>query len=307
MKQHLQLHTGQEMPLLGLGTWNSPPGEVARAVEHALLRANYDHIDCAKVYGNEPEIGGAFQQVFSSGKRKRTDVFITSKLWNTDHDPADVAAACRQTLADLQLEYLDLYLMHWGVAFKQGVGDKPMGRDGEMELASVPLVDTWRAMEQLVEEGLVKAIGVANFGVAQLLDLLTYANIKPAVNQVELHPYNSQPQLVAFCQRHDVQLTGYSPLGSPGLSGHQIRLLDEPVLVSIAAAHGKTPAQVALNWNAARNVVVIPKSTTPERIDQNGQIFDFELTPEEREQIDVLNRNYRFVNPAVPWGLPYFA
>lgn len=304
----IALNNGLTIPVLGLGTWKSPVNEVGAAVKYALLEAGYSHIDCAKVYGNEKEIGQAFAEVFSTGKVKREAVFVTSKLWNTDHDSVVVEQACRQTLADLQLDYLDLYLIHWGIAFAGGKGKEPKQSDGKIELAPISLEKTWRAMEVLVEKGLVKSIGVANFSAMMLTDLLSYAKVPPAVNQIELHPYNSQPALLDYCQYRRVVVTAYSPLGNPSrLKQSDPVLLEDPVVVSVAKALEKTPAQVLLRWALQRNTIVIPKSVTPKRIAENIAVFDFELTSEQLQQLNALNRGRRFVDPSASWGVPYFS
>ncbi|MFZ6034753.1 MAG: aldo/keto reductase [Patescibacteria group bacterium] len=293
-----------QIPSIGLGTWRSPKNAVGSAVEYAVLKAGYRHIDCASVYGNEKEIGAAFNKIFSSGKIKREDVFITSKLWNTDHDPVNVEAACRKTLKDLQLEYLDLYLVHWGIAFVHGPEIEPMGDNGMAKTVPVPLFETWQAMEKLVEKGLVKNIGVANFTVAMLVDLLTYAKIKPAMDQVEIHPYNSQELLVDYCRKMGIRVTAYSPFGSQESNAN--RPINDGVIAEIAKDHGKTPAQVLVKWLGQRGIVAIPKSVTPERIKGNIDISGFELTTEEMKKIFALNRNHRFVDPIDWWGIPYF-
>lgn len=302
MKKTITLNNQQKMPVLGLGTWRAEPGVVGAAVEHALMTAGYTHIDGAAIYGNESEIGETYKKVFSSGQVKREDVFITSKLWNTNHHPDHVEAACRKTLQDLQLEYLDLYLVHWGIAFAHSDVLEPV-RDGEVETENVSLQETWQAMEQLVEKGLVKSIGVSNYTAPMILDLLHYAKIKPVINQIEIHPYNSQQEIVAFCQKHDIQITAYSPLGS---HGEGEKPLTDPVVTEIAQVHGKTPAQVLIRWAVQRGLTVIPKSTKPERIDENGSIFDFELSDEEMSNVNDLNRNHRYVDPSEWWGVPYF-
>ena len=303
----LTLNNSHTIPTLGLGTWNSPAGTVAAAVKYALTEVGYTHIDCAAIYLNEKEIGTAFAEVFEKGKIKREDIFITSKLWNTDHHPDMVEAACRQTLDDLQLEYLDLYLIHWGVPFAHGEDLEPLDENGIVRMINVPIYETWRAMEQLVEKGLVRSIGVANFTTMMLLDLLNYAHIKPVTNQIELHPYNTQTDLINFCQHQKVSVTAYSPLGSPGVAkeGEPIVLKDS-VIVKIAKSLKKTPAQVLLRWALQRGTIPIPKSTTPERIAENSAVFDFELSEDDMQKITGLNKNHRFVNPGKWWGIPYF-
>lgn len=303
----ITLNSGFKMPLLGLGTWESPKGEVGAAVKYALLEAGYDHVDAAAIYENEQEVGAALTEVWAAG-RKREDVFITSKLWNTHHHPDNVEAACRQTLADLQLEYLDLYLVHWALAFPlEHFPNSRTGKDGVVIREAIPLQDTWRAMEALVDKGLVRSIGVANYTTTLISDLLAYARIKPAMNQVELHPYLAQSELVRFCQAQGMAVTAYSPLGTPGTAEPDMpRLLDDPAIAAIAANHGKTPAQVLLRAAVQRQTVAIPKSVNPSRILENIQVFDFELSTKELQLIKSLDRHMRYCEPMNWWGLPYF-
>src|SRR3989338_3251300 len=264
---HVILNTGAKMPVIGLGTWKSLPNQVGDSVEDALTKGGYRHIDCAAIYRNEKEIGQAFKNIFRNGEVKRDEVFITSKLWNTEHIKERVEAACRQTLSDLQLDYLDLYLMHWGIAvpdLQEHVNQRgePLDENGVLLTVHIPIRETWEAMEDLIRKGMVRAIGVANFTGAMLVDLLSYAKIKPAVNQIELHPYNQQARLVEFCQRNDMAVTAYSPLGSPGnmkdRSGAPI-LLDDPHIIDIAHAHHRSVAQVLIRWAIQRGTIVIPK------------------------------------------------
>ncbi|MCD8484342.1 aldo/keto reductase [Candidatus Woesebacteria bacterium] len=303
MQPTLTLNNGKTIPQLGLGTWKSETASVGEAVKIAV-RAGYRHIDCAHIYGNEAEIGTALQELFTNGEVKREELFITSKLWNTDHHPDTVAQACRRTLENLQLEYLDLYLVHWGIAFAAGEEKEPHGEDGRVKTEAVSLQETWRAMEQLVEEDLVKSIGVANYTAPLMVDLLNYATLKPAMNQIEIHPYNAQLALVEFCHDKNVAVTAYSPLGSFGERSE--KPLVDPVVVDIATAHGVTPAQVLIRWSLQRGLVVIPKSTNPNRIAENFAVFAFTLTDEEMNRLNALDRGHRFVDPSEWWGVPYF-
>jgi len=204
----LKLNNGFEMPLLGLGTWKSKAGEVEVAVESAL-KCGYRHLDCAACYGNEEEVGAGIR---ASGV-PRGEIFITSKLWNTKHHPDDVEAACRKTLADLGLDYLDLYLIHWPMAFERGKKPFPKNEDGSLRYDfSIHPTETWLAMERLVTIGLVRTIGLSNFNSEQIADILERGSIVPAVNQVESHPYLGQAQLLHFCTEHGIRRGGLAPV-----------------------------------------------------------------------------------------------
>ena len=305
---HLKLNNGIRMPMIGLGTWNASKETVGSAVEFAIREAGYAHIDCAHVYENEKEVGEAFDRVFGQDPSKRADAFITGKLWNDSHAKHDVVKACKKSLEDLRLEYLDLYLMHFGVASPPGKGFEPVDKKGFLVPNNVPVRETWEAMEELVKMGLVKSIGVSNFTGPMLVDLLTYAKIAPAVNQIELHPYNQQDRLIEFCRYHDIAVTAYSPLGSQGaLRPDEIHILmQDSLLKEIASHHGKTLAQILLRWGIQRQTIVIPKSINTEHITQNIDIFDFELTEAEMAKIALLDKRYRYVNPYDWWKIPYF-
>lgn len=304
----LTLQNGSTIPQLGLGTWHANKDKVGEMLRVAIEDLGYRHIDCAFIYQNEKEIGEALAQIFARGKVKREDLFITSKLWMTSFDPSRVEEACKHTLQDLQLDYLDLYLAHWGVAFEYTTEHEPLDKDGYVKTANIPFQQTWKAMEQLVEKGLVKSLGVANFTVMMLTDVLSYANIKPAMNQVELHPYLAQKELVEYCAHLGIHVTAYSPLGSPGgAKGGDPILLEDQTVNEIAKAHTKTPAQILLRWGIQRGTCVIPKSMHAERLKENIDVFDFELNETEMKKLNALNINYRFVNPLDWWKIPYFS
>lgn len=257
------LNNGVKMPWLGFGVFKVKDGdEVVSAVKTAI-EAGYRSIDTAKVYNNE---SGVAQGIRESGIA-REDLFITTKVWNSDQGYESTLAAFEESMQRLELEYLDLYLIHWPVKGKYK--------------------DTWRALEKLYKEGRVRAIGVSNFQTHHLEDLLMDATVKPAVNQVELHPLLTQKELRDYCSTHEIQIEAWSPLG-------QGNLMEHPLLQDIAAKYGKSPAQVILRWDLQNGIVTIPKSVTPERIHANTELYDFELTAQEIEQINGLNEHKRF-------------
>ncbi|MCJ8729751.1 hypothetical protein PDJAM_G00110220 [Pangasius djambal] len=302
MNDFAVLNTGRKMPLIGLGTWKSEPGKVKQAVIWAL-QAGYRHIDCAAIYGNESEIGEAFQEMLGPEKAlKREDVFVTSKLWNTKHHPDDVEPALLKSLKDLKLEYLDLYLIHWPYGFQRGDIAFPRQEDGTLLYDDIDYKVTWAAMEKLVEKGLVRAIGLSNFNSRQINDLLSVANIKPTVLQVEGHPYLAQVELLAHCREKGLVMTAYSPLGSPDRAWKRPDepvLLEEPVIAALAKKYNKSHAQIIIRWQTQRGVVTIPKSVTESRIKENIQVFDFTLEPEEMDSVTALNRGWRYIVPTI--------
>ncbi len=260
------LHNGVKMPWFGLGVFKVEEGpELVNAVKVAV-KHGYRSIDTAAIYENEEGVGQGIREGLKEAGISREDLFVTSKVWNADLGYESTIAAYEKSLKKLGLEYLDLYLIHWPV-------------EGKYK-------EAWRALETLYKEGKVKAIGVSNFQIHHLKDLMEDAEVKPMVNQVECHPRLTQKEVQAFCKEQGIQLEAWSPL-------MQGELLDNEVLQAIATKHGKSVAQVILRWDLQNGIVTIPKSTKEHRIVENSSVFDFELTEEEMNQIDGLNQNHR--------------
>jgi D-xylose reductase len=312
MVLHLRLVSGDQLPAVGLGFWKVSKAEAAGLVVEAI-RAGYRHLDCACDYGNEAEVGEGIRRAIGQGLCRREDLWVTSKLWNTYHAHEHVRPAVERSLRDLKLDYLDLYLIHFPIALRYVPFDvryppewvyDPAAPQPRMEPVGVPISETWGAMEELVGAGLVRNIGVCNFGVSLLRDLLSYARMRPAVLQVELHPYLAQPKLVRFCNENQIAATAFSPLGaqsyfSLGMAQPEESVLDQAVVRSAADRHGKTPAQVVLRWGVQRGTAVVPKTSRPERLRENVDLFDFELSAEEMRAIGGLDRGRRFNDPGV--------
>ena len=282
----LKLNDGSEMPMVGYGTFNPKPEEekiLYDSIVYAVVDWGYRHIDTATLYQNEHIVGEALKEWFEKGV-KREEMFVTTKLWRTDY--YDVEAALNESLKRLQLEYVDLYLIHWmctDVDFKNFIVKGP------------PLHEVWKEMEAMVEKGLTKSIGVSNWSVVLLIDLLSYAKIKPVTNQIELNPYFSQKELVTFFQKFGVSLTAFAPVGSPLRTEN--RVIDDDVMKEIAEKHNANPGQIAIAWNILRGVMVIPKSISKERIKSNIEAQNIKLDEEDIERINALNCDKRCFNP----------
>lgn len=307
----ITLNNGLKMPIIGLGVWRMEGKDIRDLIINSI-KIGYRHFDCAADYRNEAEVGEALSEAFRTGLVKREELFITTKLWNTDH--GHVLEACKDSLKKLQLDYLDLYLVHFPVAIKHtGVGEtgSPLTEDGVLDIdTTISLETTWHAMEDLVSKGLVRSIGISNYDIFLTRDCLAYSKVKPAVNQIETHPYFQRDSLVKFCQKHGICVTAHTPLGGAAANTEwfgTVSCLDDPVLKGIAEKYKKTVAQIVLRWGIQRNTVVIPKSSKFERLQENFQVFDFELAKEDMDLIKTVDKNYRTNQPARFWGIDLYA
>ena len=292
------------IPAIGLGTWKSPAGKVKDAVIYAV-KNGYRHIDCAHIYGNEKEIGEAFTELFDNNVVKRADLFITSKLWNTKHNKEDVQGALETTLKNLNLDYLDLYLIHWPIAFQSGDNNFPKDENNNMIHTDTHYIETWYGMEQLVKKNLVKAIGVSNFNIKQLNDILNFASIPISVLQIENHFHLTQDELVNFARNLNIVVTAYSPLGSPDRpwgKSDEPNLLEIEIIKDFAKKYNKTPAQILIKFLNKRGLVVIPKSVTPSRISENIDILNFDISDVDMKSLSNIS-NTKIWRACVPLSL----
>ncbi|MBX7527709.1 aldo/keto reductase [Qipengyuania vesicularis] len=300
------------IPAIGFGFWKVAR-EKAADIAYEAIAAGYRHLDCAADYGNEAEVGEGIARAIADGLVTREDLWITSKLWNTFHAPEHVEEGCRKSLADLGLDYLDLYLVHFPIALEylpidaryppEWIHD-PSASNPSMKRARVPLHRTWGAMEELVGKGLVRRIGVCNYNSGLLHDLMSYAQIGPYALQIEAHPYLVQPKLIRLARDYGLEVTAFSPLGALSyveldMAGKSDSVLTEPVVQQAASAHGKSPAQIVLRWGVQRGTSIIPKTSKPERMRENLDLFDFELSADEMDAISALDQGRRFNDPGV--------
>ncbi|KAJ9658608.1 hypothetical protein H2198_003626 [Neophaeococcomyces mojaviensis] len=297
LNRSFTLNTGAKIPAVGFGTWQAAPKEVETAVEIAL-RSGYRHIDCAAIYRNETEVGAGIRKSGVS----REDIFITTKLWNTkQHSYEEAEAGLDKSLRDLGLQYVDLYLIHWPVEFASGDKWFPLDNNGVFQAKHSNIPQVWSFMEKLLETGKTKAIGVSNFNVRRLKELLATCKVKPAVNQIEIHPYLQQSDLMAFCKSQDILLEAYSPLGNNQTG--EPKTVDDVEVHAVAKSLDMDPGQVLVSWGVQRGWVVLPKSVTEKRIKGN---FQDQVLPEEAmKKLDALERHKRFNFPA-RWGIDIF-
>ena len=308
--QTFPLSGGGAMPAVGLGFWKIPNDQTA-AIVSAAVDAGYRHFDCACDYGNEAEAGEGLAATLTAGTVTRDDLFVTSKLWNTYHHPDHVAEACERSLSDLRLEYLDNYLIHFPIAQRYVPPSvryppewtyDPDAATPRIELDAVPMSDTWGAMIDLQRRGLVRHIGVCNVGATTIRELTNATGRTPDVLQVELHPELTQEKLLRFCRESSIAVTAFSPLGAPSyvpirMAEASDSLLETSEIRAIADAHSKTPAQVLLRWGIQRGTAVIPKTQRVERLRENIDVFDFELTDAEMATISGFDRGRRYNDP----------
>lgn len=298
------------MPKVGFGLWKIAPEDCAEAVYNAI-KVGYRHLDSACDYGNEVQVGEGIKRAIADGLCTREELWITSKLWNTFHQKEHVGLAMQKTLNDLQLDYLDLYLIHFPIAQAfvpieeryppEWIHD-PSAQNPTMKMAKVPLYETWQAVEALVDKGQSKYIGVCNYNTGLLNDLMTYARIPPAVLQVESHPYLTQERLMRLSSDYGIQVTAFSPLGALSyleldMAGQSESVLEQEVIKKAASRLGKTAAQIVLRWGVQRGNAIIPKTTKTARLIENLSIFDFELNEQEMLAISALNCDRRFNDP----------
>ncbi|OSX72774.1 hypothetical protein BU14_0404s0001 [Porphyra umbilicalis] len=302
----VKLATGATFAANGFGTWKAEPGQVGASVK-AALEVGYRHIDCAAIYTNEAEVGTVFNELFGGDDPtiRREDVWITSKAWNTCGSKKEVVAACRQSLADLQLDYLDEYLVHFPAVWDHEglpITDATSGLEGADGLAwskKYTLQNKWEGMEECHRLGLTKTIGVSNYSALQLMDLLSYAKVPPAVNQIEGHINNQRKELRAVCDANNIHVTLYSVLGS-GKEGP----LQDPTVASIATAHGVSAGAICLAWALSTGCSVLAKSVTPSRIEENFKADAIQLTADEAKQLAGLERRLVVCNMEEYWGFP---
>lgn len=302
----VKFYNGSEIPVVGLGTFGSDnysADQVASAVTKAI-ELGYRHIDCASVYGNEKEIGGALRDVFASGIVKREDLWITSKVWNNMHH--DVIGSCRKSLSDLGLDYLDLYLVHWPFPNHHSKGVTVNSRDPH----AVPYIHenymkTWGDMEKLLSMGLVKNIGTSNMTIPKMKLLLRDCRVKPVVNEMEMHPHFQQPELFEYLASNGIKAIGFCPIGSPGRperdkTPEDTVPIEDPVIVEIASAHGTHPAVICVKWAAQNGQIPIPFSVKPEKFMSNLRcVTEDPLTAEEMKRIKAIDKKNRFIKGQV--------
>ncbi|CAL4085383.1 unnamed protein product [Meganyctiphanes norvegica] len=295
----VKLSNGESIPVLGIGTWKSEPEKATQILMDAI-DAGYRHIDAAKIYRNEPAVGQAICNKIADGTVKREDLFITGKVWNTFHSRDLVVPSVRETLKDLKITYCDLFMIHWPMGFRENAkfgvdgyvdGDDltPKDKDGKLIPSDVDYIETWKGLEDAVELGLVKSLGICNFNISQIERIFAICKIKPVSMQVECHAYQSQTEMIKYARSKGITVTGYSPLGSGDRVWRKESdpvLMTDPAISAMAIKYGKSNAQILIKFNVQRGVLTIPKPDTMEHIFANMDVFDFELSAEDLAKLE---------------------
>jgi alcohol dehydrogenase (NADP+) len=296
--KYLQFKNGDKMPAVGLGTWKSAKGEVYQVVRDAI-KVGYRHFDCALIYGNEAEIGQAFADAFKANEVTREELFITSKLWNNAHKTENILPNIQKTIADLQINYLDLYLIHWPVALVSTINFPTIAED-LVSLKEIPLSETWKGLIELKKQGHTKHIGVSNFSINKIENLIAETGVTPEANQVELHPFLQQENLKKYCADKEIILTAYAPLGSLDRPENRKTigeplLFDNKVLGEIAKNKGISVGSLLLAWAVNRGTSVIPKTVRIDRLNENLAAADIEISETEMTTIASLDLDQRYI------------
>lgn len=295
---YLRLNDGTLIPQLGLGTWNAQGNELKNAVKAAIY-AGYRHIDTASNYRNEHIVGEAIAECFAERVCTRDELFVTTKVWNNSHTRLSVPQALLKSLKALQLAYVDLYLVHYPIGYKEGDVLSPTDAGGQVITTDVDYVETWLGMEDCKRMGLTRSIGVSNFNARQIGRVVDACTIMPVTNQVECHPYLTQQKLLDYCQsKGNICLTAYSPLGSPGRHDPRLGapyLIEDPCVVAIARKHARPAAHILIRYQLQRGVVVIPKAIQPAHIESNFDALNFELSAADMAKLEALNKSHRFM------------
>lgn len=299
VQPRLKLNDGHQIPLLGLGTWNAQGKELKDAVKMAI-QFGYRHIDTAANYKNEHLVGEAIREAIDDGLVSREDLFVTTKLWNNSHRRTSVARALRKSLDELQLNYVDMYLIHYPIGYQEGDELSPMDSQGQVITSDVDYLETWQGMEDVKRLGWTRSIGVSNFNSQQLARLLINCKLVPVMNQVECHPYLNQSKLLAFCRSHGIQLTAYSPLGSPGRLNQDEpevpRLIQDPLVQKLAKKYARPAAHILIRYQLQRQIVVIPKAIQVAHLKSNLEsLSSFELSSDDLQALEKLNRPHRYM------------
>lgn len=287
MKKYYDFHNGSKMPVIGLGTFTMKTEEDKKMFKEAIINLGYRHLDTAAFYDNQKQLGQSIQEILETKKVKRSELFVTTKLWN--HQKVDVEENLKKCLKELKLDYVDCLLIHW--PFSQ----TEIGKNAKPQ--KTPLHIIWKKMENCVKKGLTKNIGVSNFNCQILIDLLTYCEIKPICNQIELHPYLNQKRLVDWLNKNNIAPVAYCPVGRPWMVKDKDNILKDQIIIDLAKKYDKSVGQIILNWALKRGHVIIPKSSNRNRLKENIESGDFVMEEVDYEKVTDLNRNFRILDP----------